>query len=62
MRVTELNHSQLIQLKIDLYVQRAYARNESVSWAEIEDADWRVPDEEVFAEYADVEFSEDDFW
>ena len=58
MKVSELTRDQLIQLK-ENYYRRTHSHIPSAY--EIWDIDDLVSDEEIFAEEADTEFSEDDF-
>ena len=58
MSVKELTREQLIELK-----QRYYAeRNENVSYGELADIDNLVSDNEIFEEYGDITFVEEDFF
>lgn len=61
MNVKELNHDQLVWLKVDLLLIRYGLRGEYPSWSDIAEADSLVTDEDVYKEFADIEFSEDDF-
>jgi hypothetical protein len=61
MNVKELNRDQLVWLKVGLLLIRYGLRGEYPSWSDITEADNLVADEEVFKEFADIEFSEDDF-
>lgn len=57
MKVTELNRDQLIQLKQSYLTEK----QDSVSWGELAEADELVTDDEIFKEYAGINFVEDDF-
>ena len=57
MKVNNLSRIMLVELK----GKYLFETQESVSWGELADADKTVSDEEVFAYYADVDFTEDDF-
>lgn len=59
MRVTDLSREQLIQVK-QVYLDEREQRT-GISWTELANADSIVSDEEVYHEYANVEFYEDDF-
>lgn len=59
MKVTDLNREQLAQVK-QFYLTEREQRT-GVSWAELANADSLISDEEVYHEYAGMEFSEDDF-
>ena len=58
MTVRELNREQLTELKQD-YLTKVFKGN--VSYGELAAADDIVPDNAVFAAYADYDFSPDDF-
>ena len=58
MSVYELSKNQLIELKQNYL----FKRNENISYDKLLDADIIVSDEEIFNEYGNVEFSEDDFF
>ena len=58
MSVYELNKNQLIELKQNYL----FKRDENISYDKLLDADIIVSDEEIFNEYGNVEFSEDDFF
>ena len=58
MSVYELSKNQLIELKQNYLCEV----QENVSYGELCDADYIVSDEEIFNEYGNVEFSEDDFF
>lgn len=59
MRITDLNRDQLVHVK-ELYLAEREQRT-GISWAELVNADSIVSDEEIFHEYENMEFSEDDF-
>lgn len=58
MGVRELTRSQLTQVKERYYCER-YG---NVSWGELIIIDTLVSDDEVFEEFGDTEFVEDDFF
>lgn len=58
MSVYELSKNQLIELKQNYLCEV----QENVSYGELCDADDIISDEEIFNEYGNVEFSEDDFF
>ena len=58
MSVYELSKNQLIELKQHYLCEV----QENVSYGELCDADDIVSDEEIFSEYRNFEFSEDDFF
>ena len=58
MSVYELSKNQLIELKQNYL----FKRDENISYDKLLDADIIVSDEEIFNEYENVEFSEDDFF
>ncbi len=58
MKVNELNKNQLEELKERYYTER----NENVSYGELANIDNLVSDKEIFEEYKDVYFVEDDFF
>lgn len=58
MTVHELNRDRIIQLKQYHLMQDG----ESVSWLELANADEEVSDEEIFAEFAGTDFTDDDFF
>ncbi len=58
MRIGDLNRQQLIELKERYYTEK----NKSVSYGEFSNIENLVTDEEIFNEYGDVEFSNDDFF
>ena len=63
MKVTDLNRSQLEQLKSDYLIMLAdRGERAEPSWGEILNADDIVPDDVIFTEYADTEFVEEDFF
>lgn len=59
MTVQQLNRAQREQLKQTYYSERV---NSDPSWGELVDIDALVSDEEIAAEYAGVEFTDDDFF
>ena len=58
MSVYELSKNQLIELKQNFL----FKRDENISYDKLLDAEIIVSDEEIFNEYGNVEFSEDDFF
>jgi hypothetical protein len=61
MKVTELNKSQIVELKQKIIEERNEANGEGTSYGELADADAIVSAEEVVAAYGDTEFSPEDF-
>lgn len=61
MTVYELNRDQLTELKRNYYTQLLDERDESPSYGELADIDDYVSDEEMFDEYAGVDFVPGDF-
>ena len=59
MTVQELTRDELIELKQKYYIDY---RDDSPSYGELADVDTLVTDEEVYEEYADVDFVKDDFF
>lgn len=57
MKVTNLNREQLTELKQNYYCEN----NDNVSWFELATIDDLVSDEDIFEEYEEVYFTEDDF-
>ena len=57
MSVKDLTREQLIELKQRYYTER----NENVSYGELADIDNLVSDNEIFEEYGDITFVEEDF-
>ncbi len=62
MNVKELSREQLIEVKQRYLTEKLDEKGEDISCGELEAIDELVTDEEIFEEYADVEFDEDDFW
>ena len=58
MSVYELSKNQFIELKQNFL----FKRDENISYDKLLDADIIVSDEEIFNEYENVKFSEDDFF
>ena len=58
MKVKELTRSQLVELKERYYTER----NENVSYGELANIDNIVTDNEIFEEYQNVDFVEEDFF
>lgn len=58
MSIKELTREQLIELKQRYYTER----NENVSYGELADIDNLVSDNEIFEEYGDITFVEEDFF
>lgn len=57
MSVKDLTREQLIELKQHYYCDK----NVNVSWGELADIDNIVSDEEIFEEYSNICFVEEDF-
>lgn len=55
--VKELSREELIELKQNYYTNK----NKNVSWGELAEIDNLVSDEEIFKEYADTDFVDEDF-
>lgn len=62
MKVTELTRDELTELKTRYYTDLLDKRGESPSYGELSAIDELVSDEEVYQEYADVDFCKDDFF
>lgn len=71
MNVRELNRNQLKELKerylcelsnMGIYEDVMNVDYEEPTYEDLANADKLVSDETIFAEFADMEFSEDDFW
>nr|DAD87552.1 MAG TPA: hypothetical protein [Siphoviridae sp. ctAUQ2] len=62
MTVQELNRDQLVEIKQSMLLERMDAEGDWPSWGEMADADSLISDEDVFEEYANTEFTEDDFF
>lgn len=62
MNVTELNREQLVELKQTLLTDRNNAKGVGTSYDELANADTIISDEEIYEGYADIDFSEDDFF
>lgn len=62
MTIKELNRAQLRQVKCQ-YLDNFLCDHEGrgISYWEMANIDIEVPDEEIFEEYAEYEFTEDDF-
>lgn len=58
MQVKDLSKNQLEELKQRYYTEK----NENVSYGELANIDGLVTDEEVFEEYKDIDFVEEDFF
>ena len=58
MNVSELNKAQLQELKSN-YFSEKYG---GISYGILDNIDFFVDDEEVFSEYADIDFVENDFF
>lgn len=58
MTVRELNHEQMVELKIRYYGDR----NPDMSYGEIAAIDNLVSDEQMYKEYVGIEFTDDDFF
>ena len=61
MNVHELNADQMHELKGNYIDEKNQERCVGTSYGELADADELVSDEEIFAEYGDINFSPDDF-
>ena len=61
MKLKDLNDDQRLQLKQRILTDRMDAKGESPSYGELADADTLVTDEELEAEFGDMEFVPDDF-
>ena len=62
MKVTELTRDELTELKTRYYSDLLDQRGETPSYGEFSAIDELVTDEEVYQEYADVDFVKDDFF
>ncbi len=62
MTVRELNEDQMRELKEQMLFHLLDECGESPSYGELANVDVAIPDEEVFSEYEDRDFSEDDFF
>ena len=62
MKVTELTRDELTELKTRYYSDLLDKRGETPSYGELSAIDELVTDEEVYQEYADVDFVKDDFF
>ncbi len=62
MKVTELTRGELTELKTRYYSDLLDQRGETPSYGELSAIDELVTDEEVYQEYADVDFVKDDFF
>ena len=62
MTVRELSRDMLVELKQSYLSGKLDAVGQCISYDELADADELITDAEVFAEYQDFDFSEDDFW
>ena len=62
MKVTELTRDELTELKTRYYSDLLDRRGETPSYGELSAIDELVTDEEVYQEYADVDFVEEDFF
>lgn len=58
MKVYDLNRDQLIELKQHYYIENV---NENPSYGELADVDNLVSDKEVYDEYANMDFVQEDF-
>lgn len=61
MKVTELTRDELTELKQRYFAETGDHDGEP-SYEELAEIDLIINDEEVFEEYADVEFTKDDFF
>lgn len=62
MKVTELTRDELTELKTRYYSDLLDQRGETPSYGELSAIDELVTDEEVYQEYADVDFVKEDFF
>lgn len=62
MKVTELSRDELTELKTRYYSDLLDRKGETPSYGELSAIDELVTDEEVYQEYADVDFVEEDFF
>ena len=62
MKVTELTRDELTELKTRYYSDLLDERGETPSYGELAQIDELVTDEEVYQEYADVDFVKEDFF
>lgn len=62
MTVHELNTDQMNQLKEDMITRRFLQSDDAPSYGELLDSHEMISDEEVFKEFDNYTFSEDDFW
>ena len=62
MKVTELTRDELTELKTRYYSDLLDQRGETPSYGELSAIDELVSDEEVYQEYAEVDFVEEDFF
>ena len=62
MKVTELSRDELTELKTRYYSDLLDQRGETPSYGELSAIDELVTDEEVYQEYADVDFVKEDFF
>lgn len=68
MRISELSREQLVELKQNYLTQldnegtlEEVAGIKSLGWSDLADADSIVPDDVIFENYENTEFSDDDF-
>lgn len=68
MRISELSRGQLVELKQNYLTQldnegtlEEVAGIKSLGWSDLADADSIVPDDVIFENYENTEFSDDDF-
>lgn len=62
MKVTELTRDELTELKTRYYSDLLDQKGETPSYGELSAIDELVTDEEVYQEYADVDFVKEDFF
>lgn len=62
MNVRELTRDELTELKTRYYSDLLDKRGETPSYGELAQIDELVTDEEVYQEYADVDFVKEDFF
>ncbi len=61
MSINELTRDQIIQLKSAYYTESLYKMGEEPSYGELAEIDDLVSDEQIYAEYGHISFTEDDF-
>lgn len=61
MKITELSHEQLTQVKQNYYTQKQAEKGEGVSYGELIQIDELITDAEIIKAYSGVCFVPDDF-